>query len=306
MKISFIATVFNEESSIRSFLNSLIKQTKLPDEVVIVDGGSTDNTFSVISDFRFQISNKNVKIILKKGNRSVGRNTAIKHATGNVIVCSDAGCVFDERWIENIIKPFSDKKIDVVAGYYDSIAKTVFQKCLIPYVLVMSDKVDPKIFLPATRSMAFTKSIWENIGGFDEKFSFNEDYIFAKKLKKIGAKIAFVKGAVVYWLPRKNLQETFVMFYRFAKGDAQAKILRPKVLFLILRYLVGLVLVLFYLSARSNYVLLAICTLLFLYLLWAVWKNYKYVKDVKAFFWLPILQITSDIAVLAGTMIGFL
>src|SRR3989344_1640491 len=102
MKISFVTTVFNEEKTINKLLDSIKKQTVYPDEVIIVDGGSTDNTLSVISNFQFPISNKNVKIINKEGNRSVGRNEAIRNSKGEVIAVSDAGCVLDRSWIKNI------------------------------------------------------------------------------------------------------------------------------------------------------------------------------------------------------------
>ena len=48
MKISFITTVFNEEKTIRAFFDSLFSQSKLPDEIVIVDGGSNDNTIAIL------------------------------------------------------------------------------------------------------------------------------------------------------------------------------------------------------------------------------------------------------------------
>src|SRR6185437_12673858 len=134
------------------------------------------------------------------------RNEAIRHATGDVIVCTDAGNILDKDWVEKITEPFEvlsktephpspllkgegiNKNIDVVAGYYEAIARTVFQKCVVPYAFVMPDKVDPNNFLPATRSVAFTKKIWEKVGGFDERLSHNEDYAFAKALQKVKAK----------------------------------------------------------------------------------------------------------------------
>ena len=55
-KVSFITTVYNEEKDIRLFLDSLINQTYLPEEVIIVDGGSTDGTLKIIRDFFENIS----------------------------------------------------------------------------------------------------------------------------------------------------------------------------------------------------------------------------------------------------------
>lgn len=291
-----------------SLLGSLFSQSKFPDEIIVVDGGSTDNTVSEISSFKFPASNSKtkIKLIFKKGNRSVGRNEAIKNASSEIIVCSDAGCILDKNWVKNIIKPFDNPKIDVVAGYYKGKAKTIFEKCLIPYVLVMPDKVNGDNFLPATRSMAFKKSIWKKLGGFPEEFSNNEDYVFAKRLQNINARIAFEKNAIVIWIPRTNLRAAFIMFYRFAKGDAESRIFRPKVFLIFLRYIVGISILFLFLILKSNLIINTLCLIFSAYILWSIIKNYKYVRDVRAVFYLPLIQITSDVAVLMGTIMGII
>lgn len=306
MKVSFIATVLNEGKTIRSFLESIFNQSKKPDEIIIVDGGSTDNTIEEISSFKFSDKQMRIKLIFKSGNRAVGRNEAIKKASNEIIACSDAGCILDKNWVKNIIEPFRNPKVDVVAGYYKANAKTIFEKCLTPYVLVMPDKISEKDFLPATRSMAFKKSIWKKAGGFDEKLSHNEDYAFANKLKNINANIFFQKEAIVAWKPLSSLKSVFKMFFRFALGDSESGIIRQKVIFIFARY--GLLLYLLLLSAieRSLILLYIIGAGLVAYVVWIIQKNYKYVKNPSAFFFLPLLQFTSDFAVLIGTSIGFI
>ncbi|MCL5432988.1 MAG: glycosyltransferase, partial [Patescibacteria group bacterium] len=261
-RFSLILTVFNEEHTIRRLINSFSKQSKTPDEIIIVDGGSNDNTLSIIQNSKFKIKNIRVKIITRKGNRSVGRNEAIKKATGNIILCTDSGCTLENKWVEYISKPFENKDVKVVAGYYKGIYKNMFQKSLNTYVLVMEDNIK-KEFLPSTRSMAFRKSVWKKIGGFDETLSHNEDYEFARKIKKSGINIFFERKAVVEWMPRENLKEAFIMFFRFALGDAEAKIFRPKVILIFLRYLVFICLVLIAFKTNSS-ILYIILILLFL------------------------------------------
>lgn len=307
LKTSLIITIRNEEKTILNLLKSIQEQSCLPDEVIIADGGSTDATTTEILHFVQNDKSKklNLKLIVKKGNRSAGRNEAIKNASGDLILITDAGCTLAKNWVKNISKPFSNSSIDVVAGYYKGIADSIFQKCLIPYVLVMPDKINPKNFLPATRSMAFRKSVWDQTGGFEEKFSHNEDYVFAIQIKNKGYNIVFQESAIVYWQPQKKISEAFIMFFRFAYGDAESGILRPKVILIFLRYLLLFGLLLGSRLHHNKLFLTAFYLLLIAYLIWSVKKNYKYIKRFQAIYLLPLTQIISDFSIIAGTILGF-
>lgn len=306
MKISLIITVLNEMHTVEHLISSIKDQTLAPDELIIVDGGSTDGTLDKLEELTQHIQPPTkVSLLQKPGNRSVGRNEAISHATGDIIVCTDAGCFPEKKWIAEIVKPFSDPLIDVVAGYYEAKTETVFQECLVPFVFVMPDKIRASKFLPATRSMAFKKSIWEQVGRFPEEYSHNEDYVFARRLRAMDAKIAFHKEAIVYWIPRKTFAQAYNMFYRFALGDAESGMHRPKVYFVFARYLAGFVLLLLAVLFQSI-PLFALCALLFaLYVAWAIAKNWRYVDEIPALYYLPALQFTADAAVLTGSVKGY-
>lgn len=309
MKLSFVATVLNEDRNIEKLITSLFSQTKLPDEIIIVDGGSRDQTVAKIkyqiSKIKNKFKNLKFKIIIKKGNIPAGRNEGIRRATGDIVLSSDAGCLLDKNWVKNITSPFRDPKVDVVAGYYRGLPKNIFQKCLVPYVLVMEDRVKPDEFLPATRSMAFKKKVWEKLGGFREDLDASEDFDFARKIKKNGFKIAFSRNAVAYWIPRDNLWQAFIMFFRFAKEDIGAEIIRPKVFFIFLRYIIALYLFLLSIAISSTALYSLTGILVVFYILWSIMKNYKYIKHPMAVLYLPILQIASDFSVMLGTTIGF-
>lgn len=305
--ISFVTTVYNEENTISSLLESLFNQTRLPDEVIIVDGDSQDNTVKRIRNFLSTLpKNKSlprVHLISKPCNRSEGRNLGIKMAKGEIIVLTDAGCILDKHWVERIIKPFANNSVDAVAGYYAGRYQTIFQQCQIPYFLVMPDKVNPQNFLPATRSMAIKKQVWKELGGFPEEFSHNEDYVFAKKLKKMGKKIAFAGDAIVYWLPKKTLKDCFLMFFRHAYGDAEARILRPKVVILFIRYVFIISIFIIGLIKYNQALLLGVGATL-IYIVWSIQKNIRYCYRIKSLLYLPILQFTADFAVITATIAG--
>lgn len=301
-KVSVIITVYNESDTIGDLVLALKKQSLPPSEVIIVDGCSTDDTFT-----KLQLLSKSwtpLKIFQIKGNRSLGRNFGVSKSNSNLIAFTDAGCIPDPNWLLELTKPFSDSKNQIVSGYYLGLAQNDFQRSLIPYVLVMPDKAKLSEFYPSTRSMAMRKSAWEKSGGFDPKLNHNEDYAFAIWLKKQKFDFIFAPKAIVGWIPRKNIKDSAWMFTRFAIGDIQAGIIRPKVKILFLRYAIFVYLLL--LTFQMPFMTIPLLILMLIYLIWAIIKNYRYVKRFSAIFWLPILQITSDLSVIFGTLVGFL
>lgn len=305
-KFTLITTVYNEEKTISNFIDSVLDQILKPNEIVIVDGGSTDDTVDVINDFRLKIKDKRIKfkLITKKGNIAVGRNETIKNAKNEIILVSDVGCILDKNWVKNISFPFKDSKIDVVAGYYQPITNSVFEKCLATYTCVMPDKIDSDNFLPSSRSIAFRKSAWKSVKGYPEWLNTCEDLYFARELKRKGFKFKFVKDAIVYWPQRRNLKEVFKQFYNYAKGDGTARYIRPNTPFLFIRYAVGILLLILALETQSSALFILLLLLFIGYIIWSIKKNYKYVNEPMAILYLPLLQLTADIAVLLGMSIG--
>ena len=101
MKVSLIITVLNEARSLPTLLDSIAAQTRPPDEVIICDGGSTDNTIDLLrAERRFP-----VRVIERPGsNISQGRNAAIAEASGEVIASTDAGVRLDPQWLEKLVE----------------------------------------------------------------------------------------------------------------------------------------------------------------------------------------------------------
>lgn len=306
MKISICVTTLNEEHSITTLLQSLVSQTLPPQEIIISDGGSSDNTVSVIKNFLNQRKNKlpTIRLLRAVGNRSVGRNRAIRQAKSDWIAITDAGCTAEKHWLAELAKRQKNSKTNVVAGYYAGLAQTPLQEAITPYVLVMPDKVDENNFLPATRSMLIKRSLWQQLGGFDESLSDNEDYAFARRLRQ-QTRIAFARDAIVYWQPRQNLFQFAWMIFRFARGDIFAGIVRPKVALIFLRhgFLLGFLASLVYLGA-VDWLIASLLTVVFCYSIWAIAKNWRYCP--KSWHWLPVLQVISDQMVMLGSLSGWL
>ncbi len=301
--ISLIITVYNEADTIDSLIESLASQTIQPKEVIIVDGGSTDETWSLLQSLQTS-ADIHLKVFQKSGNRSVGRNYAISQASSALVAITDAGCLPHPDWLEELGNAYFETSASVIAGYYSARPETPFEEAVIPYVLVMPDKVNPLTFLPATRSMMIEKKVWQELNGFNEQLSDNEDYDFAQRLRQAGYEIAFAPKARVRWIPRSDLLSFGWMIYRFARGDVQAGLIRPKVIVIFARYmLVGLLVTGLLLTNKVTSLLFLLGFLLLLYSTWAIFKNLRYVPN--GWYWLPVLQIVSDIEVMVGSVSGF-
>lgn len=255
--ISFITTVYNEEKSIDNFLESLVEQTFLPSEVVIVDGGSADSTYrKIVSFFKKRMQYEkgderivlledyeegsgkkeklktgdsgseavNVKILKKSGaNISGGRNAAISNASGRIICASDAGCILDKNWLLEITLPYNDPSCNVVGGASVPFCKNFFQKCLAVCIMPSAGEITGDRYMPSSRNISFRKKIWADVGGYPEDMDYGEDMKFNFNIKKAGYRIRFNPGAVVYWKMRENPVEIFWQFFRYARGDARGK-----------------------------------------------------------------------------------
>lgn len=314
LAVSVIVTVLNEVGSVDSLIKALTAQSYLPREVIVVDGGSTDGTWDKLQ----QLARKSKKISLvveqKCGNRSVGRNRAVQLAKSPWIAITDAGCVPDQDWLEELVKAVDgglcfdcaqhDNRTEIVSGYFYPLTKTGLEQAFSCYALAMPRVIKAGFMLPTTRSMLIKKSVLTKLGGFDQSLSDNEDYALARKMLRanLKEKIVFTPRARVGWMPHRTWSKFVRTIYRFARGDAYAGLWRPKVLLIFGRYLFAFTLFLFYLLTNDQSYLFALVLLMILYLLWSIAKNYRYAPS--GWFYLPILQLVADAVVMIGTIIG--
>lgn len=118
MKISSITCAYNEERTVANVIRELLNVDML-DEIVVVDNGSTDNTYQKIREAKEKYDNSGrVKIIRVDKNIGLGYGLreAIRNTTGDIIVRQDADLEYDPVDIPKVLQPIIDGKADASYG----------------------------------------------------------------------------------------------------------------------------------------------------------------------------------------------
>lgn len=218
--ISLICTVRDEADNIAALLDSMLAQTLTPDEIIINDCQSRDETPAIVT--RYIGADSPVRLVRGGHNISSGRNNAIRHARGAIIACTDAGLILDRHWLERITAPLRSGQADIVGGFFRAAPHSLFEVTLGATNYREADEIDPERFLPFGKSCAFQRDAWADVGGYPEWASHCEDILFALALKNHGARFAFAPEAIVWFRPRGSLRAFARQYYFYSRGDGVA------------------------------------------------------------------------------------
>lgn len=215
-------TVLNEERSLPGFLRSVDEQTLPPDEVVIVDGGSTDGTLGLLAEWEGRTLTK-VKVVGVPGaNISAGRNEAIRLAQNDLIAVTDAGTVLDPLWLEELVRARAHEETDVVSGFFEPAWSSWNERVFATLLMPVLDEIDPERFLPSSRSLLVSRGAWQRAGGYPEWLDYCEDLVFDLALRWSGASFTFQPAAIAKWSARGTWRAYAKQYYRYARGDGKA------------------------------------------------------------------------------------
>jgi glycosyltransferase involved in cell wall biosynthesis len=313
-KISVVATVLNEGQAVERLLKSLAAQTRLPDEVVIVDGGSTDGTQETLQAWA-ETQDLPLTVLVEPGaNISRGRNVAITAATGDVVAATDAGVRLEDDWLEVLVAPLEagdpHPLVGAVAGWFQADPQSLFETAMGATVLPSLAEIDPKQFLPSSRSVAFRRAAWEAVGGYPEWLDYCEDLVFDLRLRELYGPFAFAPEARVHFRPRSSLRAFFKQYYRYARGDGKADLWRKRHAIRYLTYLVAGPLLVALALLHSPWWWLALAAGLAAYTaqpyrrLWPALKHYGLLARLQAVLLVPVIRVVGDVAKMIGYPVG--
>lgn len=204
--VSVIIPVFNKENLIGRCVESLIKQTYNNLEIILIDDGSTDKSWSICQDY--EKKDTRIKIFNKpNGGLSDARNYGIKHASGEWISFVDGDDYVEYNYIELLLQNSTDVDL-VVCNCYKLTKKQknicthvfgnklfeendiIYREILIPMITLDNQKTN--MLFPVWNKLYRKQIIDNNYLNFDINLPYAEDYMFNVNFLRFASKVRFI------------------------------------------------------------------------------------------------------------------
>lgn len=201
--VSIIIPTLNSAQFLPRTLDSVFAQTYKNIEVILVDGGSTDETINIATKY-------NLRIIKTDGERSVQKNLGAQNAKGEYLYFVDSDFILNE----NIVSECIDKSvgIDMIAvhntsdptvSFWSRVRK--FERDLLKYD---RDNISPRFL---------KKSAFESVNGFNAKLVAGEDYDIYNRLLAKNFKLGFIDAEEMHLGEPKNIREIISKHYYYGQ-----------------------------------------------------------------------------------------
>lgn len=205
--LSIIIPTLNEEYFIGRLLDSIIRQSVLPEELVVVDAYSKDKTVQEIKKRQSKLKNLHC-FQIAKSTISRQRNFGAKKTTSSHLLFLDADMELREKdLLEKYLKEILERKADVATA--TTLPDSSYWKDLVYFQVEDIIFKIFKYFWPviAARNLYVRREVFNKLGGFDEEIAVGEDQELAQRIIKNGGKLVFLKGVKLHTSVRRVEQE---------------------------------------------------------------------------------------------------
>jgi len=247
--VTLVLTVLNAEADLPDLLISVGRQSLLPAELMITDLGSTDRTLNLLGAWH-PPSEMRVMLLESPGaSTSEGRNLAIESASfAHIAITHGAVCLHHE-WLAKLWSALSEGS-EAAAGLIQPVGSSLMERAIGRVETPPAEEIGPASLLPSSSSLAFSKSIWDRVGGYPEWLRHGQDKAFDRAVLEAGAAFRFVPGARSSWNPRQSLRDYLTDTFDTSRAEGRATMNNGAVIRLAAAYLGGaLALVVFRRSA---------------------------------------------------------
>jgi glycosyltransferase involved in cell wall biosynthesis len=202
-KVSVILPVYNSETDVLASIEQVELQTFDSYELLIVDDGSTDNTFSTAH--RYAEGVPGIRVIKSEHlGPSHARNVGLTEARGEIVVFIESDCVYDYSYLSKSVAQFElepNASAVCLTG-----APLITRSTLATRSIDIENKIQHKLLnegkIKPFYAWVFKKADLEKLGGFDERLFQAEDRDVFRRMKEAGYYIALVPG--INWRHRRD------------------------------------------------------------------------------------------------------
>ena len=206
--VTVIMSCFNSANFIEDAVNSITNQSFRDFEFLIMDDGSSDNTYKIIQNLSYE--DRRIKIYQNDKNIGLTKslNLLIKEARGEFIVRQDADDI---------------SYVDRLKSQIDILSKSKFSACTTRAKIMDTNYIKPKYtyFLPKKMvikfknpfihgTLAIKKQVLNELGNYDENFYFAQDYKLFYKMIEQGYKIKYLSSVLYEINMKDNISSNFL------------------------------------------------------------------------------------------------
>ncbi len=223
--VSVIVPIYNGEEDLPNLLARLMAQTYSADRVDywLVDNGSQDRTPELLQTAAAQAAEQGIRpqslTYADIQSSYAARNAGIAAATGEILAFTDADCYPEPTWLEELVKPFADPAIGLVAGGIQALPS---QHWLERYAerqgTLSQENTLHHAFLPygQTANLAVRAEIFRQVGLFRPYLTTGGDADFCWRVQQQTAwQLASAPQAIIYHRHRRTLKELRRQWYRY-------------------------------------------------------------------------------------------
>jgi glycosyltransferase involved in cell wall biosynthesis len=217
--VSLVIPVRDEAHSVGALITSIQGQTRRPDEVIIVDGGSADGTLDRV---RALVGKDPSVQIVEAGNATPGRGRNIGRsvARNRWIAFTDAGIQLDRSWLERLVVAAErDPGAEVVFGSYEPQIRSFLDSCAVgAYVPACHETAFGWVRGPTVASLMVSRDVFDSVQGFPDLRA-AEDLVFFERLSRKGIPVTWAPGAVAHWETPPSVSATYRRFRQYSRQN---------------------------------------------------------------------------------------
>lgn len=216
--LSLVIPVYNRPDEIRELLESLTYQTVLPDEVVIVEDGSSLSSKEVVRSYKDRLAIS----YFEKPNSGPGdsRNYGMSRAKGTYYIILDSDCILPKNYIESIHQSLKESDVDFFGGpdkahsSFSTLQKAIDYAMTSVLTTAGIRGAISKRFQPRSFNMGISKKAFKASGGFSNIHP-GEDPDLTLRLWKLGFKSQLFKDSYVFHKRRISWKLFFKQLFKF-------------------------------------------------------------------------------------------